>query len=230
MTAIKGCPAVVLVVLAGLVVLAACGTDSSGSVSLAKAPTTTTTTLAETTTTSAPPSAATTSAPPLTATGSGSTAPPATAPDEDLKGFQTEPFRREHGLVVPPVPRLAGIRAAHHPGYDRVVFDLDGPLPGAESVRYVDRVTADGSGDPVAVSGQAFLLVRLEEAQAHTDAGAATVPGRSQPGLPGVKEIVLAGDFEGYVTIALGLAERTPFRVLELAGPTRVVVDVRTAG
>jgi hypothetical protein len=150
-------------------------------------------------------------------------------PVEDLSGFQTDPFRKEHPTAVPPIATVVSVRAAHHPGFDRVVFDLDPSLPGAESVRYVDRVVADGSGDLVTVAGPAYLLVRFEEAQAHTDAGASTIVRRTTPGgLTTIREIVVAGDYEGYVTIALGVSDRAAFRVVELANPARVVVDVRS--
>lgn len=206
-------------VVAGAALFGACGGSDSGSVPIALVPTTTTTTAAP---------AVTTTAPPTTVPRAATTSPPrTTAPSvEELSGFQTDPFRREHSVVAPPIPTLTSIRAASHPGYDRVVFDFDGPLPGAVSVRYVDRVIADGSGTPVAVDGDAFLQVRFEEAQAHSEAGEPTVPARSRPDLPVLTESVLAGDYEGYVTVALGVEARAPFRVIELNNPTRVVVDI----
>lgn len=212
------------VVVLGLLLLGtACGGTTTGSAPLGTVPTTTTPAPSTTSTSAAPETTTSTTAAPVRST----TAPATTAPaGEELSGFQTEPFRREHNLTVPPLPTLTGIRSAAHPGYDRIVFDFDGPLPGAVSVRYVDRVIADGSGIAVDVAGNAYLQVRFEEAQAHTEDGATTVTRRSQPGLPVLTEIVVAGDYEGYVTVALGLDARSPFRVQELSNPTRVVVDV----
>ena len=202
------------------VVLAGCGADrESGSVALD----TTSTTSARTTSTAPPATSPTTRA---TAPATTTTAPPL---PEDLSGFQTGPFRREHPVAVPPVPRVVDVRVARHDGFDRAVFDFDGPLPGAVAVQSVDRVVADGSGEAVAVAGRAFLQVRFEEAQAHDDQGRPTIAARSAPDLPAIEEVVVAGDFEGYVTIALGLTTPAPFRVLELSAPTRVVVDVRTS-
>jgi hypothetical protein len=202
--------------LVGGLLLAACGSDrQSGSVALD---------LTTTTTTAARPS--------TTPATTGTTRPPAatttTGEPEDLSGFQTDPYRREHPVAVPPVPRIVGIRVAHHSGFDRVVFDVDGPLPGTVDVRSVDRVVSDGSGQPVAVAGQAVLQVRFEGAQAHDDQGRPTVAMRTAAHLPALDEVVVASDFEGYVTVGLGLTATAPFRVLELSGPTRVVVDVRT--
>jgi hypothetical protein len=201
--------------LLGGVLLAGCGPDrESGTVVL---DTTTTTTTAPRASTTAATSPAT------------SRTPTTTAAPEDLSGFQTDPFRQERPATVPPVPTVVGVRVARHDGFDRVVFDIDGALPGAVDVRPVDRVVADGSGAAVAVAGRAFLRVRFEGAQAHDDQGRPTVAARTTADLPAVEEAVLAGDFEGNVTVALGLNAPAPFRVLELSGPTRVVVDVRSA-
>lgn len=224
-TSVRPAGAVAVAVAVAALTLVACGSGKSGTVTLGVAPTST-----------APaPTAPATTLPPTTSP-SPTVVPPrptTTAPeppDEDLSGFQTDPFRKEHLLAVPPVPVVVGLRSAHHPGFDRVVFDFDGQLPGAVSVRYVDRVTADGSGDPVTVAGRAFLLVRFEEAQAHTDAGMPTIARRPAlgGGLTTVREIALAGDYEGYVTVALGVSDKAAFRVIELNNPARVVVDVRS--
>lgn len=193
--------------------LGACNGTSSRMIDLGTAPSTAPST----------PSAAS-AAPPVPTT---TTAP---EPADDLSGFQTDPLRRERAISVPPVAVLTGIRSARHDGFDRVVFDFAEPLPAADAVRYVDHVTADGSGQPVAVAGRAFLVVRFEQAQAHTDAGSPTIAARRlSPNLPVISEIVEAGDYEGYVTIALGLTAKVPFRVFELANPSRIVVDVRSA-
>lgn len=128
--------------------------------------------------------------------------------------------------AAPPTPTVVDIRAAHHQGFDRVVFELDGPLPAGRQVRYVDRLVADGSGLPVRVAGRAVLRVRLEPAQAH-DAGGQTSTRRRAFALPNVMTVVRAGDFEGVTTYGIGLARRTAYDVSTLRDPSRIVVDVR---
>jgi len=125
------------------------------------------------------------------------------------------------------VPTLVGIRAAHHPTYDRVVFDFRGGLPSTQ-VRYVDRLIADASGLPVRVAGRAILRVRFEPARAH-DASGRTAPLRRAFALPNLMTAARSGDFEAVTTYGLGLARRTPFHVFSLRRPNRVVVDVRAA-
>ena len=130
--------------------------------------------------------------------------------------------------AVPPVPTLVGIRAAHHPGFDRIVFDFTGGLPAGHKVRYVDRLIADASGLPVRIAGRAVLRVRFEPADAH-DANGPTVTGRKTFALPNILTAVRAGDFEAVTSYGIGLAKRTRFHVFTLRDPDRVVVDIRAA-
>ncbi|ROR91955.1 AMIN-like domain-containing (lipo)protein [Nocardioides aurantiacus] len=128
----------------------------------------------------------------------------------------------------PPTPTLVAIRAAHHPGFDRIVYEFRGGLPTSRQVRYVDSLTADGSGEPVRIAGRAVLSVRFEPAQAH-DADGPTAAVRKAFALPNIMTTVRAGDFEAVTTYGIGLARRTPVRVTTLRHPSRVVVDVAAA-
>jgi hypothetical protein len=128
-----------------------------------------------------------------------------------------------------PTPTLVGIRAAHHPGYDRVVLDFRGGLPTGRQVSYVRTLVGDASGKPVRIAGQAILKVRLEPAQAHDAAGRSTAPGRVAFALPNVMNVVRAGDFEAVTTYGIGLARRQPFTVSTLSRPSRVMIDIRAA-
>jgi hypothetical protein len=125
------------------------------------------------------------------------------------------------------VPRVTAIRTAAHPecGYDRVVLDITGPVPGY-SVRYASPVTADPSGRTITVSGRSYLLITLRPAQAHNDSGSATITPRAQTvNYPMLKGYALAGDFEGVLTLALGLQAPTSIRVGALPG--RLYVDLK---
>ncbi len=78
------------------------------------------------------------------------------------------------------------------------------------------------------MAGASRLSVRLEPARAHDDTGSATIVDRRRtPALPALKELTIICDFEAQVEWVLGLTARTPYRVMELSGPTRLVVDVR---
>lgn len=128
------------------------------------------------------------------------------------------------------VPTLRKIRAAHHPGYDRLVFEFSGPLPERTRVRWVDRVIADGSGKRVRVAGNAFLEVSMFPVRAHTGDGDRTY-GRKRRAydLPNIATVVNSGDFEGVVSFGVGLMKRTSIkRTMRLRNPSRYVIDVRT--
>jgi hypothetical protein len=139
--------------------------------------------------------------------------------------WSSGPVTVKHNLAVPPVPVVTGIRFAARPreGFDRIVFDIPGALPGY-SVRYVSQVRMDPSDRPVSVPGRRYLLVVLNPAQAHRVDGAATVSGVHRVGLPMLESYAVVGDYEGYVSIALGLDDVVGYRVGELPG--RIYLDV----
>lgn len=128
--------------------------------------------------------------------------------------------------AAPPVPRLVGIRAAHHPTFDRIVFDFRGGLPETRRAAYVPELIADGSGLPVSIAGRAILQVTFSPADAHDEAGRSTAPNRIAFGLPNIITAVRAGDFEAVTTYGIGLAKRQPFRMFTLKHPSRVVLDI----
>ncbi|HYT25716.1 MAG TPA: hypothetical protein VEP73_04430 [Actinomycetota bacterium] len=128
------------------------------------------------------------------------------------------------------VPTLVAVRTGHHPGFDRVVFELRGGRPSAQ-VRYVRQLTEDASGKPVSLAGSANLLVVFHGVNAHDDSGQPTVsPRRFSPNLPNLKEVAQIGDFEAVVSYGLGLDHRVPVRVFNLSSPSRVVIDIPTGG
>jgi hypothetical protein len=150
---------------------------------------------------------------------------PASASSAAAPVWHTDPVTVRHSPAVPPVPVLTRIRYAGHPeeGYDRIVFDIAGGLPGY-SARYVDEVRADGSGNLIAVPGNRYLLIVFTPMQAHRDSGEPTVTGTHRAGLAMLTSYAMAGDYEGNVSVALGLDARTGFRIGELPG--RVYLDV----
>jgi hypothetical protein len=159
----------------------------------------------------------------LPVTASSPTEPP---PGGSPTAWTSDPVRVERSnLPVPPVPVLTNIRsAAHTPeGFDRIVFDFQAVLPGYE-VRYVSKVVEDGSGRTVTMPGRRFLQITMRPAQAHTDAGAATAPRAKTLNYPMLRAYAIVGDFEGVVSVALGLDDTVGFRVGELPG--RIYIDV----
>ena len=171
----------------------------------------------------------TTSAPPS----SPSTPPPSTTAAPSIpEGFSTDE------VASPTFPDLGGdlggvgvVRVGRHSTYDRVVWEFPGPGRPTFRVRYVDEPTADGSGEPVDVRGDAYLEVMITFVS--TPAAGATRPADAGSGALAGTVIAEAnaiyGGYEGYGQAFVGVRDRErPFRVFVLSAPTRLVVDVAT--
>jgi hypothetical protein len=120
---------------------------------------------------------------------------------------------------------LYRIDVACHSSYDRFVIRARSGTPRYD-VRYVSKIVADGSGNTVSLQGTKRLRVTLHNARAHTQGGGVLLPSVKTPLCSNLRQLKLAGDFEGVVTFGLGLRRKTGFRVFRLTGPTRVVIDV----
>lgn len=126
---------------------------------------------------------------------------------------QLWPGKVQHSYRVPPVPELIAIRVGHHPAaggeraYNRMSFTFTHAFPGYE-FQFVSQLVADGSGKPVTLAGNdAPLRVIFRNAQAHTASGAPSVVTRppAHLGLSRMVSWAQAGDFEGVVTIGIGI-------------------------
>jgi hypothetical protein len=134
---------------------------------------------------------------------------------------------------------VTDVRAGRHVCFDRLVIDLRGPADDAPSydVRYVDTVSAQGSGAPVPLEGGAALRV-IVGAPAHDDGyGATYAPDDRQQvvsveGFDTFRQVAWAGSFEGQTSLGIGTRARLPFRVFTLLGQpgddqaVRLVIDV----
>ena len=151
--------------------------------------------------------------------------PPAQAQGTAFGGTMT-PTQRMRS-IAPGVARpvLRGVETTTPgAGYDRVVFEFAGDSVPGYRVEYTTKpVQRCGSGDPVTVAGTGRLVVRFEPAEAHDLTPAER---HRAPALPAVRELTLVCDFEGQVEWVLGIATPAAYRISELAGPARLVLDV----
>jgi hypothetical protein len=124
------------------------------------------------------------------------------------------------------VATAVDLRAASHPGFDRLVLELD--RAAGYRVAWLDGPPVGcGSGEVVELPGAAFLEIRLEPAKAHDEEGALTLQTRDlRPELPALSSVAVTCDFEAVLTLAAGAPRRLPFRVARLEAPPRLVVDV----
>jgi hypothetical protein len=128
--------------------------------------------------------------------------------------------------------QLTAVRVAHQPGFDRVVFEF---APQAGGTAHLPAYTVsrqastnfvkDPSGMPVTMRGSAGLRIVF-----HGASGASSYYGSRDltPGLPVVQEVEQLGDFEAVLSWGAGLSRASCLRTLELANPTRLVIDVQT--
>jgi hypothetical protein len=123
------------------------------------------------------------------------------------------------------IPTVVAVRAAPHPGYDRLVLQFSGGLPTVHAA-WTQQLTWPQTGRPVAIAGHAFALVSATPAQGHTFSGHQTLPSRMTFALPNLTELVVTEDFEAHVSIGLGLQRHTSLHVFRLTSPDRLVIDV----
>ena len=132
--------------------------------------------------------------------------------------------------------QITNIRSGRHQCFDRLVVDLNARGKGRPGyqVRFVKRVTKDGSGANVPLRGGAKLRI-IVKAPAYDDNGRLTYKPDNRRELVDVagyrtfRQVAWAGTFEGQTTIGLGVRARLPMRAFVLNEPgrgRRVVVDV----
>jgi hypothetical protein len=125
---------------------------------------------------------------------------------------------------------VTDVRAGQHPCFDRLVID------GASMawVRYVDQVSSDGSGHVVPVRGGARLEIVTNGSVVGEPWELGFVPANIREvvdvaGWQTFRQLAHAGEFEGHLTLGLGVRARLPFRLFVLTTPgrePRVVIDV----
>ena len=125
---------------------------------------------------------------------------------------------------------IRDMRIGTHDGFDRVVFEFGGTgTPGWRS-EIVSTANQQGSGKPLAVSGQAILQVMITGSSMPFASGVEPYAGPNPlDAAPGgiVTEVRDAGIFEGTTQTLIGLARPdAAYRVYTLDNPTRLVVDV----
>ena len=121
---------------------------------------------------------------------------------------------------------VSDVRVAHHNGYDRLVIGF--PTANAMPQYQLNRQTTahfvrDASGQPVTLQGSAGIRLVLRNSDIVSGS-----PSDLKPNLPEIREVAQIGNFERVVSYGIGLATPACLRVLELSGPTRLVIDVQT--
>jgi hypothetical protein len=114
------------------------------------------------------------------------------------------------------------IRTGSHSAdsYDRIALDFDQDSPPGYTIHYTDKVSRDASGQTIVMPGASYLQIVFSPANAHDNYGNSTlINPPTQPVATQYDELwsyVLNGDFEGQVSVALGLGSKSGYRVGEV--------------
>ncbi|UZN04545.1 hypothetical protein [Cellulomonas sp. S1-8] len=184
----------------------------------------------ETVTATPTPSSGGTSAGPTASATSTPAASPTSAPEPtDALGEFTAPgtelTSQGDGLFYV----VTQVRTGEHDGYDRVVYELAGGegTPGYR-VGYVDQAVEDPSGEVREVDGDTILQVVLIGTTYPVEGGPQEFTEDLRPDEGEIEHVVRPLTFEGMSQSFVGLDDGPrAFRVLVLADPVRIVVDVQ---
>lgn len=207
-----------------LAALAGCGSDQPTPVATASERTPTATGAASSPAASVPPASVTGSA-----SGTMNQAPAAGA-TADASGAAPQVTPSAGGVRAAVVQQ---IRAAEQGGFDRVTVEFQGTF-GAWQARYVPAVTEDPTGDPVPLEGEAFIQLVIQnatfdnlfQAEGGVPHVAYSGPRMISPGLPTVRQVAGAGDFEAVLSLGIGVSKQAGMRAYRLENPSRLVIDI----
>jgi len=79
------------------------------------------------------------------------------------------------------------------------------------------------------ITGAAFAEMHAMPAQAHGNEGHSSYPGPRKfrtRNLTNVMAVAITGDYEGVLSVGIGMRKQTSVKVFTLTRPTRVVIDV----
>ena len=159
---------------------------------------------------------------------------PATAtviPSAEEPTGSLPPFACVPSVTIPRATNRAQITdvlVGTHDGYDRVTFEFAGGLPQTVIEGVLAPFFADPSGLPLYVAGTAFLKVTMNGGTKVTPTGGVTYTGSTNlaPAYDRLLNLREGGDFEAVSSWYLGLDGGACYRVMTLAGPSRLVIDV----
>ena len=124
---------------------------------------------------------------------------------------------------------IDALRTGTHPGYDRLTVEFVNGQPASIDVSPQSGTTFMTSplGQTVTLQGKNGVLVTIHGTDLHTSYTGST---DLKTGYTGLVEVRQVQDFEGVVQLALGINGPACYRSLLLTNPTRLVIDIQTAG
>ncbi len=127
---------------------------------------------------------------------------------------------------------LQAIKANGYADHDQLVFEFGGKKVSVRRIEFVSEVREDPSDRLVKLVGTSFLTVvfdgTLDTAPRESDPGKAQKyagPTTIAPGLPVLKEVAVAGDFEFVLSFGVGMGTRACVTAKTHSAPARLVLD-----
>lgn len=124
---------------------------------------------------------------------------------------------------------VTDVRIGAHEGFDRIVLEIAGEGTAGWHIDYVAEPTTQGQGAPVDITGEAFLRIIVRGVALPPDAPEHDPwDGERLEGPPGssVTELVDDSIYEGQHVFHVGLPEESPFGVVRLVDPQRLVIEI----
>lgn len=125
---------------------------------------------------------------------------------------------------------VVGARVAAHDGFDRVVIDIEGDGAPGWWVSYVEEARTAGKGDVIPLEGEAVLSISVQGATLPPDLPEDIEPwigeGRATPEARVVTAVASDTVFEGVHGVFIGLDRERPYVIGRLEEPQRIVVDI----
>jgi hypothetical protein len=211
--ALRRAMTVLLSTIAAIPLLAGCGTDRSGGPDRAAATDGATSSRTRDGTARRMPSLASETP----TTNDEAAGPPAFAENTNR---QSGPGSGRSGLV------LVDVAVAEAEGFDRIVLEFRGTGTPGWVVNYVDEAVLDGSGEVVALGGEAVLDI-YASGTTWPAPDYYRGPRQLTPESGEINDVYVGGTFEGDTQVLAGIdGEPAPFRVFTLTAPSRLVIDV----
>lgn len=156
----------------------------------------------------------------------------ATAAPSDGPTGSLPPFACAPNVTIPATvnrAQITDVRVGTHNGYDRMTFEFAAGIPQTLIEGVLPPFYADPSGLLLPVTGTAFLKVTMIGGTKVSPAGGATYTGPTnfEPGFDQLVQFKEGGDFEAVSSWYLGLNGGGCIRVMTLAGPSRLVIDIQ---
>jgi hypothetical protein len=151
---------------------------------------------------------------------------PSPEPSDGLGDFDCSFPQTGAGTVAR--AQITDVRVGTHGAYDRVVFVFGNGIPEFTLNKATPPLLQDPSGRPLEVQGDAYWQLVMQGGTKLSPSGPVTYDGKTdfKPGFPKLTELIEGGDFEAVSTWYFGLDSSSCARVLTLADPSRLVIDV----